>query len=121
MRRKEFFWRGNIVGWLFSWILYLVSGYGEKPLRTLLWYLAAVTGFAALYYSLTNFVTTQSGHLTWYEAAVLSLSSFHGRGFIPATVHLGDPMAGIAAVEAIIGLFIELIFIATFTRRFLGS
>jgi len=30
-------------------------------------------------------------------------------------------MAGIAAVEAIIGLGIELIAIATFARRFLGN
>jgi hypothetical protein len=56
-----------------------------------------------------------------YEALVLSLSSFHGRGFFPSTISLGDPLAIIAAAEAVIGLFIELLFIATFSRRFLGD
>lgn len=49
---------------------------------------------------------------------MLSISSFHGRGFFPATLTLGDPVALVAAAEAIIGLFIELVFIATFTQRF---
>jgi hypothetical protein len=33
---------------------------------------------------------------------------------------LGDPVAIIAAAEAIIGLLIEISFIATFTQRFFG-
>ena len=34
---------------------------------------------------------------------------------------LDDPLAMLAAVEAIIGLFIELVFIATFTQRIFGA
>jgi hypothetical protein len=51
---------------------------------------------------------------------VLSISSFHGRGFFQPVQSLGDPVAIIAAVEAIVGLLIEISFIATFTQRFFG-
>jgi hypothetical protein len=59
-----------------------------------------------------------SQHLEWYEAIVLSLSSFHGRGFFPSGISLGDPVAVVAAIEAVVRLFIELVLIATFTQRF---
>jgi hypothetical protein len=49
---------------------------------------------------------------------VLSISSFHGRGLFPNGLRLGDPIAILAAVEAIIGLRIEITFIATFTQCF---
>ena len=49
---------------------------------------------------------------------MLSIGSFHGRGFFQPVQSLGDPVVIIAAVEAIIGLLIEITFIATFTQRF---
>jgi len=39
----------------------------------------------------------------------------------PGFLSLGDWVARIAALEAVIGLFIELILIASFSRRFLGN
>jgi hypothetical protein len=66
-------------------------------------------------------LVTSSKPLQWYEALVLSLSSFHGRGFFPSQIGLGDPLAMVAACEAVMGLFIELILIATFSKRFLNS
>lgn len=67
---------------------------------------------------MTNFLHSGAQPLQWYEAAVLSVSSFHGRGFFTSTIQLGDPLAIVAAFEAVCGLFIELVFIATFSRRF---
>jgi len=55
------------------------------------------------------------------EALVLSVSSFHGRGFFSQNITLGDAYAQIAALEAVVGLLIEISFIATFTQRFLGK
>jgi hypothetical protein len=66
-------------------------------------------------------LATSSKALQWYEALVLSLSSFHGRGFFPFQIRLGDPLASVAACEAVIGLSIQLILIATFSKRFLNS
>jgi hypothetical protein len=59
--------------------------------------------------------------LPWYKALILSVSSFHGRGFFQPLQSLGDPVAALAAIEAVIGLFIEISFIATFTQRYFGA
>jgi hypothetical protein len=48
------------------------------------------------------------------------LASFHGRGFFQPVQSLGDPIAALAALEAVLGLLIEISFIATFTQRFLN-
>jgi hypothetical protein len=59
-------------------------------------------------------------HLSWDEALVLSVSSFHGRGFLLQGVTLGDAFVRLAVLEAVLGLLIEVSFIATFTQRFFG-
>ena len=72
-------------------------------------------------------ITIESGRpstfapLAWYEALILSVSSFHGRGFFQPVQSLGDPIAALAAIEAVIGLVIEISLIATFTQRFFNS
>ncbi len=123
MERRGRLMEGKLGQWVFSWLLNIVSGYGDKPGRALVCYLGVIGFFAAAYFTLTNYardllLPTSSAHLHWYEALVLSISSFHGRGFFPTTISLGDPVALVAAAEAVIGLFIELVFIATFTQRF---
>lgn len=50
-----------------------------------------------------------------------SLSSFHGRGFFTQTLSLCDPYARLAVAEAVLGLFVEVSLIATFTQRFFGK
>lgn len=100
--------------YLFSGFLDVLAGYGFRPLRSVFWYLFIILGFAVSYYAF--------GHVTPLEAFILSLTSFHGRGFFPGTnITLSDPRVVLAAFEAVIGLFIEISFIATFTKRFLGS
>ncbi len=105
-------------GWLFSWFLFLRAGYGYRPGRSIMAYLVIIFGFMGLYLLNAHFVAP---HLRWDEALVLSVSSFHGRGFFTQDITLGDTYARLAAVEAVVGLFIEISFIATFTQRFLGS
>jgi hypothetical protein len=58
------------------------------------------------------------------DAFVFSLTSFHGRGFSPGFTgnsSLHEPLVMLAAFEAVIGLFIEISFIATFTQRYFGK
>ena len=112
----------------FSWVLYLLAGYGYRPGRTLFWYLATIATFAFGYVQVTHgvpFFGLREPHgtqaLQWYEALVLSLASFHGRGFFPQGISLGDPVAILAASEAVIGLFVEISFIATFTQRYFAN
>lgn len=115
-------WRRDrkFVKYIGSWFLYLIAGYGYRPLRSLIIYVCVVMGFAVGYYELTHNFQAQPYPLTWYEALILSVSSFHGRGFFQPLQSLGDPVAILASIEAVIGLFIEISFIATFTQRYFG-
>jgi uncharacterized protein YjbI with pentapeptide repeats len=99
--------------YLFSGFLGLLAGYGYKPGRSVIAYLLLIVGFALTYYLF--------GHLAWYEALVVSLTAFHGRGFFSQQFRPGDPQSIIAALEAVVGLLIEISFIATFTQRFFGK
>lgn len=110
-------WRqGHRLRWLGSTLLDLVAGYGYHPLRSVITYALLIVGFAAAYLALGHAVTPALGPL---DALIFSITSFHGRGFSPgATVTLHSPLTVLAAMEAVIGLLIEIIFIATFTQRF---
>ncbi len=50
------------------------------------------------------------------------MTSFHGRGFFPGNnIALDNPLTVLAAFEALVGLLVEVTFIATLTRRFFGQ
>jgi hypothetical protein len=120
-RRMHFLQRtpGAFLAGIGSAILDLVSGYGEIPARTFMAYAVVVVGFAIAFLGIIHhFDLTHA-----LDALVYSLTSFHGRGFFPGggTLTAHDPQVVLAAFEAVFGLFIELILIATFSRRFLGS
>lgn len=100
--------------WLFSWFLFLIAGYGYKVWRSFLAYLLVIGTFTALYLHLDP-------HLAWYEALVVSMTAFHGRGFSPAAFSPGDPLSIASAFEAFMGLIIEVTFIATLTQRFFNK
>ena len=93
----------------------VLAGYGYRPLRSILIYLLMITCFAIAYFVLGS---ATGSHLSWNEALVISLTAFHGRGFFPGQFQPGDPQAAVAAFEAVLGLLIEISFIAIFTKRF---
>jgi hypothetical protein len=99
----------------------MLAGYGYRPGRSIIAYLFVISAFAFCYYALTHILHAQPYPLAWYEALVLSVSSFHGRGFFQPVQSLGDPVAILASIEAVFGLLIEISFIATFTQRFFGG
>lgn len=100
--------------YLFSWFLFLLTGYGYKPTRSFIAYLLVITGFATAYYLLGR---TIGPSLSPLGAFVFSMTSFHGRGFFPGGIQLDDPLTVLAALEAFVGLLIEVTFIATLTQR----
>jgi len=104
--------------YLFSLFLDLLAGYGYRLGRSLIAYLIIIIGFMGIYLLNAHFVIP---HLRWDEALVLSLSSFHGRGFFSQNIALGDTYARLAVAEAVVGLLIEVSLIATFTQRFFGK
>ncbi len=117
LQRTVFRRQGKYGQYLFSLVLDLPAGYGYRPIRSVIAYLMLIFGFMGLYLLNAHFVAP---HLTWDEALILSVSSFHGRGFFTQNISLGDTYARLAAAEAVVGLLIEISFIATFTRRFFG-
>ncbi len=113
-------WRQRKFGqFLFSLFLDLLAGYGYKPVRSFIAYLCVILGFATAYY----FIGANVGvSLSPLEAIVFSMTSFHGRGFSPGqNITLGNPLAVLAALEAFVGLTIEVTFIATLTQRLFGK
>ena len=114
-------WR--IPQYLFSLLLAILAGYGYRPGRTLFWYLLIVLGYATAYLHVGPSAGVPFSPL---GALVFSVTSFHGRGFFPGgspghSISLDNPLIVLAASEAVIGLLIEISFIATFTQRYFGS
>jgi hypothetical protein len=105
-----------LLSFIFSLFLDLLAGFGYYPGRTLLWYLFVIGIFCTIY--------SIFGHINLLpDALTFSLMSFHGRGFFPSLsgeTNLHDFLVVGTAIEAVIGLFIEISFIATFTQRFFG-
>src|SRR5262249_29510965 len=122
----------------------LLAGYGYRPFRTIVLYVAFIAAFAAAYFAYgthcpvgspldvatlatqnvvgTHVCTVRPDQpLTWNEAFIISFTAFHGRGFFVGNFQPSDPQAGLAAAEAVLGLLIEISFIATFTQRFFGA
>ena len=110
--------QGKAGAYIFSLFLDTLAGYGYKPARSIFAYLLVIACFAVLYFILGH---TVGPTLTPLGSIVFSITSFHGRGFFPGGIKLDDPITVMAAVEAIIGLTIEISFIATFTQRFFGN
>jgi hypothetical protein len=127
LERKARLLEFSLLGWVFSWLLNLVAGYGERPVRSFVAYLLVLFGFAGAYFALGAGALAGLGlgaHdaiTSPLSALVFSVTSFHGRGFFPGGLALDDPLTVLAALEAVIGLFIEITFIATFTQRFFGG
>jgi uncharacterized protein YjbI with pentapeptide repeats len=98
-------------------LVFLVTGYGYKPLRTLACYLLVVAAFAAAYIQLANGALTSA--LAWKDALVLSVGAFHGAALfaMARASHPTSTLSALVLAEAAVGLFIELTVIASFARR----
>lgn len=106
--------RFEFVPALGSLLLDWICGYGYRPFNIAVVYALVLECFQIAYAA----VAAHTGHpLTLPEALVVSISAFHGRGFLSATIQPSDPQAVLAAIEAVLGLLLEVTFIATFTQR----
>jgi len=110
--------QGKFGQYLFSLLLDLLAGYGYKPWRSFVAYLMVITAFAIAYFFIGR---TFGPPLSPIGAWVFSMTSFHGRGFFPGGIKLDDPLTILAAIEAFVGLLIEVTFIATLTQRLFGK
>jgi uncharacterized protein YjbI with pentapeptide repeats len=118
MQRKVFWSQRKFLSFFGSLFLDLLSGYGYKPLRCFAAYLLVILAFATAYFIIGHKVGPVLSPL---GSVVFSMTSFHGRGFFPGGIGLDDPLTVVAALEAFIGLLIEVTFIATLTQRLFGK
>lgn len=118
LQREVIRLQGRPTAYGFSLFLDLLAGYGYKPARSILSYLLVILTFSILYFILGQ---TSGPAFSPISAVVFSLTSFHGRGFFPGGIPLDDPITVAASLEAVVGLTIEISFIATFTQRFFGK
>jgi uncharacterized protein YjbI with pentapeptide repeats len=97
-----------------SWLFDATCGYGYKPLNAVGCYVIVIAGFGLGFSSL-------SGVAFWPNALAFSVTSFHGRGFETlingSNGSIPHGAVFLAAFEAVIGLLLEVTFIASFTRR----
>lgn len=119
---KQPFWQrlSYVRAWLFSWLLSLLSGYGYRFGRSLGCYLGVLLTFACLYVYLSQSVPPHSSipdHLSWLDAAILSVSDMVGRGFFRQDITLSDPYAAWSVLEGLIGVFMDVLLISTLTQR----
>jgi uncharacterized protein YjbI with pentapeptide repeats len=114
MQRKVFWYQHKIWQYLGSLFLDVLSGHGYRAGRCFIVYALVISIFATIYHSLGN-------QTAWNESIVISMTAFHGRGFFPEQFKPSDPQAMVAAIEAFLGLLIEVTFIATLTQRFFGK
>jgi hypothetical protein len=96
----------------FNFTLDILAGFGYRPVRTLVIYLATIVAFALMYFVITG--------ASLSEAFTFSVTSFHGRGIIPSRDSVSTGSAQLSMAEGVIGLVVEAALIATFTQRFLG-
>lgn len=109
------------LGWKYpeywvSSLLLVVSGYGYKVGRSVVTYAFLILLFTAANLWIAPLLPP---HKTVPPglALLLSILSFHGRGFIAGDITTKTSYSIIAAFEAVVGLVFEAIFIATLTRR----
>lgn len=103
--------------WLFSWFLFLLAGYGYRLRWCLLWPIGFVAVFTLIYWGLDPV------HMPWWVALGESVNVFHGRGAAPNIATLAHPVwfTAFSIAEAILGLIIETVFVATIIQRFFGK
>jgi hypothetical protein len=118
LQRQVFRRQGKRGRYLLSWFLDRVAGHGYRPQRSLYTYFAVLVVFTIAYFLLGP---TQGHPFQPDGALVFSVTSFHGRGFFPENLSFESWVTRLAALEAVLGLFIEVSFIATFTQRFFGK
>ncbi len=114
--QRQVFWRQRKVGgWLFSLLLAALSGYGYRLGRILFAYGLALVVFAGAYFTAGQWFG--GTHLAWYESFLVSLTAIHGRVFF-SQFGLDSLQSWVAAVESVVGIVIEGVFVAMLIQRF---
>lgn len=110
--------QGKFGSYLFSLlVLSGLAGYGFRLRRILFAYGLTLVLFAAAYFASGQWLG--GTHLEWYESLLVSLTAIHGRVFF-TQFGLDNLQSWIAAVESVVGIVIEGVFVAMLIQKFFG-
>lgn len=98
-----------------SLFLAVLTSYGFRLWCLVLAFVLLVLAFARAHWWLD--LHQQPQPFSYWQAVILSVTAFHGRVF-SNPFNLSDPQIVVTALEAIVGLVIEGVFIAMLTQRF---
>jgi uncharacterized protein YjbI with pentapeptide repeats len=124
MQRRLLWQRRNVIAWAFRLIfLEWLAGYGYGLWNILIAYGLVLTVFAVIFYAV-GVPVPPTTHLTTLQAVgdafQLSLTAVHGRVFFEQ-LGLGSAVAWTAAIESVLGIVIEGVFVAMLVQRFFAS
>jgi hypothetical protein len=111
-KRKGRSWREEPHLKLWSWVMRLLCGYGEKPERLVGWGGLVIFGLAGFYTWLGSFASKTFLNCLYYSGASFTALGYGSWAPQPS----GWPKA-MGAVEAVIGVFMMALFLVTFTRK----
>jgi hypothetical protein len=89
--------------WLFAWIVELVLGYGERPLRIAVWSMLAIIFFAFAYFQVDGIVNTSGSMLRWFDYFQYSLATFSTIGFADL-LPINDTAKLLSSIESLFGI-----------------
>ena len=111
--RKTLTWRPHLFPRLWSEFVAFTCGYGERPLRVVIWAASVILGLAIIYFLIGA---------TWELEAFgdklyFSFLSFTTLGYGPWLEVTNSWVKGIGAFESFIGIFTIALFLVTFVRK----
>jgi Pentapeptide repeats (8 copies) len=111
------FQRRQFGRWLVSRGLALLSGYGYRLRNIFIAYGLVLAIFALIFRALgVHSFGAEPGWQALWDSFLVSLSAIHGRATFE-TLGAWTPAAWVAAVESVIGIFIEGVFVAMIIQR----
>jgi len=119
--QREVLWQeGNLAAYLFSLFIGAVSGYGYRLWRIFFAYGVVLAAFALIFWALGVHSFAAASAEPWYrslwDSLLVSLSAIHGRT-ISEQLGAWTPVAWVAALESVIGIVIEGVFVAMIIQR----
>jgi uncharacterized protein YjbI with pentapeptide repeats len=114
-QREVFRRQGKSGAYLFSLLLAILAGYGYRLRRILFAYGSALIVFAIAYFATGQWFG--GTHLAMHQAILVSLTAIHGRVFF-SSFGLDNVQSWIAAVQSVVGIVIEGVFVAMLVQRF---
>jgi uncharacterized protein YjbI with pentapeptide repeats len=117
MQRGLRFQQRQFGRWLVSWGLAALSGYGYRLWRIFAVYGAVLAIFALIFWALgVHSFAAEPGWQALWDSFLVSLSAIHGRATFE-TLGAWTPAAWVAAIESVVGIVIEGVFVAMLIQR----